>query len=215
VRLGRLTEWREARGLTQKQLAAAAHVGRRTVTRAESGEPIRTETAHRLAEGLQVEVYDLLGSPPVSLSVPLDLFLGEVDPSEAFEDATEEWYFVELNATEKLHTFCEQLKFFLDNFSESTKSGEVVRADREIRYLMNMQRMMARVAAALTLPWMMKTSDESEKFWVVWATARLVKLMQRLEMVHLVHVPEDDAGSEGPLGEGLWKLGNGHGTNGE
>jgi len=68
MKLARLKDWRESRGLTQKELAEEAHASEWTVTRAEADEEVRPNTARRLAEVLDVTVADLLERPPVPLA---------------------------------------------------------------------------------------------------------------------------------------------------
>ena len=67
MKLSRLKEWRESRGLMQKEVAAAAGVSEYTVLRAEGGISIRPNTARKIAEALNVTVADLLEEPPVPL----------------------------------------------------------------------------------------------------------------------------------------------------
>jgi transcriptional regulator with XRE-family HTH domain len=67
MQLPRTKEWREAKGLTQRGLAAEAHVGDVTVARIEMGYSVTPSTARKVAEALGVEVADLLESPPVPL----------------------------------------------------------------------------------------------------------------------------------------------------
>jgi transcriptional regulator with XRE-family HTH domain len=68
VRLARLRQWREAKGLTQKELAREARASEWTVVRAEAGAEIRPNTARRLAEVMGVDVADLIERPPVPLA---------------------------------------------------------------------------------------------------------------------------------------------------
>jgi transcriptional regulator with XRE-family HTH domain len=68
MKLARLKEWREAHGLTQKELANSAGASEWTITRAEAGEEVRVNTARRLAGVLDVAVADLMESPPVPLA---------------------------------------------------------------------------------------------------------------------------------------------------
>jgi transcriptional regulator with XRE-family HTH domain len=65
VRLPRLREWREARGLIQNDLARAAGVSKFTVVRIEHGANTHPDTARKLAKALEIDVIDLLESPPV------------------------------------------------------------------------------------------------------------------------------------------------------
>jgi transcriptional regulator with XRE-family HTH domain len=67
MQLPRLREWRESRGLTQKELAEEARASEFTVARAEGGAAVRPNTARRLAEVMGVAVADLMESPPVPL----------------------------------------------------------------------------------------------------------------------------------------------------
>lgn len=67
MQLARLKEWREARGLTQKELSRKAGVGEKTVARMELGDSVRPNTARKVAEALDVTVADLLEHPPVPL----------------------------------------------------------------------------------------------------------------------------------------------------
>jgi transcriptional regulator with XRE-family HTH domain len=67
VQLAKLREWREARGLTQKQLAAKAGVAEGTVVRGERGETTYPHTARKMADALDVSVADLMENPPVPL----------------------------------------------------------------------------------------------------------------------------------------------------
>ncbi len=68
MKLPRLREWRESRGLTQKELAAKARVGEVTVARIETDAHTTTPpTARKLADALGISVADLLESPPVPL----------------------------------------------------------------------------------------------------------------------------------------------------
>ncbi len=66
--LPRTKEWREARGLSQRELAAAAGAAERTVPRVEGGASVTPATARKLAAALGVTVSDLLESPPVPLA---------------------------------------------------------------------------------------------------------------------------------------------------
>ena len=67
MKLLRLKEWRESRGLMQKEVAKEAGVSEYTVLRAEGGISIRPNTARKIAEALNVTVADLLEEPPVPL----------------------------------------------------------------------------------------------------------------------------------------------------
>ena len=61
VQIPRLREWREARALTQVELARLAHVSSRSVAGYEAGAGARPPTVRRLAEVLGIEVADLRG----------------------------------------------------------------------------------------------------------------------------------------------------------
>ena len=64
MKLERIREWREARGLTQHELAAAADVGHATVARTELGASTTPKTARKIATALGLEVTDLMAEPP-------------------------------------------------------------------------------------------------------------------------------------------------------
>jgi transcriptional regulator with XRE-family HTH domain len=63
VQIPRLREWREARALTQVELAGRAGVSSRSVAGYEAGTGARPPTVRKLAEALGVEVADLRGDP--------------------------------------------------------------------------------------------------------------------------------------------------------
>ena len=67
MQLARLKEWRESRGLTQRELAAEAAVGHVTVARIETGASVTPPTARKIAETLGLSVADLMERPPVPL----------------------------------------------------------------------------------------------------------------------------------------------------
>src|SRR5215212_8817727 len=67
MRLPRLREWREARGLTQKTLGEEAGVREETVARLEGGSSGSPTSARKIAKALDIEVADLLENPPVPL----------------------------------------------------------------------------------------------------------------------------------------------------
>jgi transcriptional regulator with XRE-family HTH domain len=73
MRLTKLREWREAQGLTQKELADASAISEFTVARAEHGGETRPNTARKFAEVLGVGVADLIEKPPVPLGGPIPL----------------------------------------------------------------------------------------------------------------------------------------------
>jgi transcriptional regulator with XRE-family HTH domain len=64
MQLERLKEWRESRGLTQKELAGKAGVGEVTVARVETGASVRPNTARKIADALGLAVSALLAHPP-------------------------------------------------------------------------------------------------------------------------------------------------------
>jgi transcriptional regulator with XRE-family HTH domain len=63
VQIPRLREWREARALTQVELAELADVSSRSVAGYEAGAGARPATIRKLAVALGVEVADLRGDP--------------------------------------------------------------------------------------------------------------------------------------------------------
>lgn len=63
MQIPRLREWREARALTQVELADKAGVSPRSVASYEAGGGARPPTVRRLAEALDIEVADLRGEP--------------------------------------------------------------------------------------------------------------------------------------------------------
>lgn len=70
MKLDRLKEWRDYRGLTQEELAESAGVARYSISNYESGKTsARRRTAERLAEALGVELEDLT-TPPARPKVP-------------------------------------------------------------------------------------------------------------------------------------------------
>jgi transcriptional regulator with XRE-family HTH domain len=71
MKLARTREWRESRGLTQRELAAEAGVGEVTVARVEAGTSVAPPTARKIATALGVSVADLMEAPPVPLAVAL------------------------------------------------------------------------------------------------------------------------------------------------
>ena len=64
MRLPRTREWRESRGLTQRQLAEKAAVGPATIPRIERGESVLPTSAKKIADALGIEVADLTYNPP-------------------------------------------------------------------------------------------------------------------------------------------------------
>ncbi len=67
MKLARTKEWRESRGLTQRELAAEAGVGEVTIARIETGASVTPPTARKVSEALGISVADLLERPPVPL----------------------------------------------------------------------------------------------------------------------------------------------------
>ena len=67
MQLPRTREWREAAGLTQRQLSKESGVGKGTIVRIENGESATPRTAKKIADTLNISVADLLESPPVPL----------------------------------------------------------------------------------------------------------------------------------------------------
>jgi transcriptional regulator with XRE-family HTH domain len=69
MQLPRLKEWRESRGLLQRELASEAALSEFTITRIENGDSIRPSTARKVADALGVSVADLQESPPAPLAL--------------------------------------------------------------------------------------------------------------------------------------------------
>ena len=59
----RVKTLREERGMTKRDLAAAAGVSKTAARNAERGEPVRSKTASRVARALGVEPPQRLGRP--------------------------------------------------------------------------------------------------------------------------------------------------------
>jgi len=64
VQIPRLREWREARALTQKELADKAGISWRSVAGYEAGAGARPGTVRSLAAALEIDTVDLLATPP-------------------------------------------------------------------------------------------------------------------------------------------------------
>jgi transcriptional regulator with XRE-family HTH domain len=89
--LGRLREWRESRGFTQKELALEASVGEVTVARIEAGTSVRPNTARKIADALGVAVVDLQEKPPVPLGpAPISPVPAEDEERRTVDDGEEE-----------------------------------------------------------------------------------------------------------------------------
>lgn len=73
MQIPNLRELRELHGLTQKELADVSGVSLRSVAGYEGGAHVRPNTARKLAQALNVEVADLVGSDsyPKSAALPL------------------------------------------------------------------------------------------------------------------------------------------------
>ena len=59
----RVKALREERGMTKRDLAAAAGVSKKTAGNAERGEPVRAKTARKVAAALGVDPPQRLGRP--------------------------------------------------------------------------------------------------------------------------------------------------------
>jgi transcriptional regulator with XRE-family HTH domain len=90
LKLARTKEWREAHGLTQRELAAEAGVGEVTVARVETGSSVAPPTARKIAKALDVSVADLLERPPVPLAeAPQESGHGSGPPQVSHEELAE------------------------------------------------------------------------------------------------------------------------------
>src|SRR5215217_8614014 len=67
MQLPRTKEWREAAGLTQRQLSKESGVGKGTIVRIENGKSATPRTAKKIADTLNISVAELMESPPVPL----------------------------------------------------------------------------------------------------------------------------------------------------
>jgi transcriptional regulator with XRE-family HTH domain len=153
-----------------------AGVSPTTISGIESGKITRPhlKTLLKIARALGVDVGELresgkVGAPPSSIQPPLNGFEEERRSLTAYE----------LNAAHALDAFCSQLEEFIAEFlpeNDDTPLGE---------NLLNMQRYMARTAAALSLPYM-----ES-------ATMRPVMLPAATRFVELVRTLEEAAENSG------------------
>jgi len=70
LHIPRLRAWREFRGLTQRELAAASGVSHRSIAGAERGAGIRVTTARKLAEALDIEVADFYATKEPESPLP-------------------------------------------------------------------------------------------------------------------------------------------------
>ncbi|HLM76864.1 MAG TPA: helix-turn-helix transcriptional regulator [Rubrobacteraceae bacterium] len=85
MQLPRTREWREAAGLTQRQLSEESGVAKGTIVRIENGESATPRTAKKVADTLNISVTDLLESPPV----PLGQAPTSSEPAEEAEESKE------------------------------------------------------------------------------------------------------------------------------
>src|SRR5215217_1589326 len=83
MQLPRTKEWREAAGLTQRELSKESGVGKGTIVRIENGESATPRTAKKIADTLNISVADLLESPPV----PLGQAPTSSEPAEEAEES--------------------------------------------------------------------------------------------------------------------------------
>src|SRR5215210_7674858 len=112
VRIPNLRELRELHGLTQKELADVSGVSLRSVAGYEGGAHVRPNTARKLAQALNVEVADLVGSgadpkaeAPPWQQPPLNGLLAEERRTPTF---------AELHAIETLKGHRDHLEEFLE-----------------------------------------------------------------------------------------------------
>jgi len=89
VQIPKLRQWREARALTQEELAEKAGVSARSVAGYEAGAGARPGTVRNLAAALEIEVMDLLKDYPKARA-PLRENWASSFPDEGFRRAVEE-----------------------------------------------------------------------------------------------------------------------------
>lgn len=99
VQIPRLREWREARALTQVELAERAGVSSRSIAGYEAGAGARPPTVRKLADALGVEVGDLfpLEQPRLpELVPPGQAYFVPLEEGEEEDTVTLEIHFVRL-----------------------------------------------------------------------------------------------------------------------
>jgi DNA-binding XRE family transcriptional regulator len=168
---------RERLGLTLAMVAQRAGTSKNTVLSAEHGADIRPTTARKIADALHVEIEDLLGEQthPLAEAPPSQ------DPLFHNGGLEERGHLTtaEENAIETLDTVCDEIEGFLNDYLPSnrgTVSGE---------NLMTSMRLLARVTAGLTLPYLER------------ATTRTAMLQTATRLVEMVHQLEREAKESG------------------
>jgi transcriptional regulator with XRE-family HTH domain len=133
MQLARTKEWRESRGLTQRQLAAEADVGEVTVARIEAGASVTPPTARKIATALGIAVADLMERPPVPLAeAPQETGLEDVPETlEALLETLEE--LLERRGARTRHLVDEHLtdKLRRESVEDMARITEEVRAEIE------------------------------------------------------------------------------------
>jgi transcriptional regulator with XRE-family HTH domain len=118
MRLTRLREWREYRGMTQKDVSDLTGVSRDGISNYENGErEARPSTARRLAMALDVTVGDLV-SPPTGIRPSVDLTTA--DP-HIVKDAVDQAFARVDDKLEKIPTWA--LLDLRDRLSHDVKEG--------------------------------------------------------------------------------------------
>jgi transcriptional regulator with XRE-family HTH domain len=102
VQIPKLRQWREARALTQEELAEKAGVSARSVAGYEAGAGARPGTVRNLAAALDIEVMDLLEDYPKARTPLRDNWASSF-PEERFRRAVEEADTSELVQAMKRH----------------------------------------------------------------------------------------------------------------
>ncbi len=108
MQIPKLREWRERRGLTQKELAQAARVSPRSVAGYEAGQSIRPNTARKIADALEIAVEDLLNTAGEYELDRREKSRPKAQPLLWSDEPREQRPFNFREARENLEEYCEQ-----------------------------------------------------------------------------------------------------------